>query len=197
MSDTIVLSSKKKVNVILDSASLMHQNEKEKVEDIVKRISQSEYNRGKSEGETETRELLEKEFSDKLVEISEYYQSIISKLNDELENFNNSVPASIIDLAILISEKIIVRETELKPVLYKNFEPILKRLFGAGEIIVKVNPADKHLLQESFSNIKFEEDASIETGGCLALSEIGNIDARISSQIQEIRKSFETALFEE
>jgi flagellar assembly protein FliH len=39
----------------------------------------------------------------------------------------------------------------------------------------------------SYSNLKFESDDRIDVGGCFVESEIGNVDARISSQLNELK----------
>ncbi len=52
------------------------------------------------------------------------------------------------------------------------------------------------VLVTSFINaqIKFEKDERIEQGGCFIESEIGNADGRISSQLNELKRKFETAI---
>jgi flagellar biosynthesis/type III secretory pathway protein FliH len=44
------------------------------------------------------------------------------------------------------------------------------------------------------NHIKFEIDDNIEIGGCLIETEIGNLDARISSQLNEISKALENVI---
>ena len=44
------------------------------------------------------------------------------------------------------------------------------------------------------SRIRFEASEGIQKGGCLIETEIGNLDARINSQINEITKALESEL---
>ncbi|MEJ2615740.1 MAG: FliH/SctL family protein, partial [Ignavibacteriaceae bacterium] len=50
----------------------------------------------------------------------------------------------------------------------------------------------KIFYDESFSKIKFEQDDRIEQGGCVVETEIGNVDGRISSQFNELKKYFDS-----
>jgi len=76
----------------------------------------------------------------------------------------------------------------------------IKKVIGANNVIVKLNPDDFKTLDStsdepfsinSFDKIKFEQDDRIEPGGCFIETEIGSVDARISSQCNEIRKQLE------
>ena len=74
---------------------------------------------------------------------------------------------------------------------------------GANEIRLKLNPADIEELNEttknlihsgSFNKIKIEPDERIELGGCLIETEIGNVDSRISTQLNEMQRQLEDSL---
>ena len=63
----------------------------------------------------------------------------------------------------------------------------------------KLNPEDYRLIEQTkdvinielFSKIKFEESENIENGGCFIQTEIGDIDARISVQLSELKKELD------
>ncbi|MBZ0199159.1 MAG: hypothetical protein K8H86_04775 [Ignavibacteriaceae bacterium] len=42
--------------------------------------------------------------------------------------------------------------------------------------------------------MKFEPDDTLDMGGCFIETEIGNVDARLSTQINEIKKQLELTL---
>ena len=76
----------------------------------------------------------------------------------------------------------------------------MKKVLGANNVIIKLNEKDlanlnnesKNLLNDgSFSKIKFETDDSIEPGGCLIETDIGNVDGRIGAQLKELKKQLE------
>jgi flagellar assembly protein FliH len=70
-----------------------------------------------------------------------------------------------------------------------------------GKIKVKLNPADLQFIQDTKSqlshflddvdSIRFEAEDSIQSGGCLIETDMGDIDARIETQLQAIEESFQ------
>ncbi|MFN3695189.1 MAG: FliH/SctL family protein, partial [Ignavibacterium sp.] len=75
-----------------------------------------------------------------------------------------------------------------------------KKVLTANSILIKLNPQDFDFvtndlkdLNKTFdvSRIKLEKDEMIEKGGCLIETEIGNADARISSQLNELKRKLE------
>jgi len=95
------------------------------------------------------------------------------------------------------------RELAQKSIINDILNKNLSKVIGANEIIIKVNPVDHELLEKSskeylvsnsISKISFEKSEYIEIGGCLIETEIGNLDARIETQINEILKALEDKL---
>ena len=69
---------------------------------------------------------------------------------------------------------------------------------------IKVNTSDYDYIvsedipipyKNNFAKVKIEISDMVEKGGCLIETEIGNIDARISTQINEIIRQLENKLF--
>ena len=68
------------------------------------------------------------------------------------------------------------------------------------KIKIRVNPSDYHFLKEQAfqflnhidnpGNITFEEDKTIENGGCFIETSLGDIDARIEKQLQTVNEVF-------
>jgi flagellar assembly protein FliH len=69
-------------------------------------------------------------------------------------------------------------------------------------VIVKLHPDDYNeiirsdaiFMDDSFARIKFEPDERIDKGGCFVETEIGNVDARISTQLNELKRQFDSYL---
>jgi len=102
-----------------------------------------------------------------------------------------------------IAEKIIKREIEQKSIITEILEQNLSKVIGANEITIKLNPAEYKIVEKTskeylssigISKIRFEQNESITKGGCLIETEIGNLDARIDSQLNEILKILESKL---
>ena len=72
----------------------------------------------------------------------------------------------------------------------------LRKLKGRGDVTIRVNLADLELASsqkkffqdkvENVKNVTILEDAAVDKGGCIIETDFGQIDARISSQLNEI-----------
>ncbi|BBM88510.1 flagellar assembly protein FliH [Spirochaetota bacterium] len=103
----------------------------------------------------------------------------------------------LLDLCIVLVKKIVKNLTDdNRNLIIHTIKEALKRADGWVHIKIHVNTldldlsekhkADFYALYESIKNITILEDPAIEPGGCLIESDIGAIDARISSQLQEL-----------
>ncbi len=204
MSDIIKLNVKKnKLNVTVKNSLEGISYEEEKKEDYFQSQLEQHYEKGYSDGHKEAFEKLEKEYSDKLVNQREYFQQMLSELNAKLTEYESSFEKIVITLAIDLSEKIVKREIQRETVIPEVLKDSLKRVLGTNNVHVRLNPTDyekilsdgEELASElDISKIKFEPDDTIEIGGCLVETEIGKVDARITSQLSEMRKQMENIL---
>jgi flagellar assembly protein FliH len=117
---------------------------------------------------------------------------------DEVLNRSERKSLEIIFQAV---ERILRREAETNR---ETVLPILKaavtEVSRADTLIVKVNPADVEIVNHckdfwlpvnaQVRELKVEEDARVERGGCLLESPSGSVDARLSTQLEKIREIF-------
>ncbi len=99
---------------------------------------------------------------------------------------------------LLISQKVIkVISENQKNVVINNVIQALRKLKTRGEVIVRVNLADVQLttdhikdfmrMVDNIRSITVLEDSTVDRGGCIIETDFGEIDARIASQLNEIR----------
>ena len=102
-----------------------------------------------------------------------------------------------VELVLLIAKKVVkVISEDQKNVVVSNVIQALRKMKSRGEVEIRVNLEDvalttEHIkdfmeMIESVSAITVLEDSTIEKGGCLIETNLGRIDARISSQLREI-----------
>lgn len=190
-----------KVNNIYDNKNEIVETQ----EDFLKRQLEEARNQGFEDGKIAAFNELEKEFSKRLRIKAEQFETFIASINEQIIEYEQSVEKILTDLAFLFSEKIIKREIKKESIIVENISAAAKKIAGATKITIKLNPKDYEFIQstnqnilkdESFSKILFEKDEKIEEGGCLIESEIGNVDARISTQINELKhKVFTNVLY--
>ena len=105
----------------------------------------------------------------------------------------------IVELAVLIAEKVIKTELENKEVLFNNVLDAIKKVQTSKEIKIYVNWNQleykdelTELLKYNFQGlelIEIVEDRTIEQGGCIIETKLGKIDATIKSQMELILDS--------
>lgn len=212
MSDVIKLNIKtKNIRAVVSDSNDENENfqeyteliEREKEESAHKQELEQEYKKGFEEGEQKTKEELEKIHSEELLTQAQDFYGIIKTFEEKIKNYENDFHRLVINVAGKISEKILSKELKNKSIIEKILNENLNKIIGANEIIIKLNPMDHKLLLKSskeylssnnISKIRFETSESVSVGGCLIETEIGNLDARIESQVGEILKALEDKL---
>jgi len=206
MSDTLKISIKSKriKAVIADKrVEFIESEEVSKKEDIIAEQLEMRYQNGFQEGYEEAKKELEKNFTDKLISQSEEYYKILSNLENKISDYETEFDEIVARVSIKVAEQILHRELKEQSTIVSVLKASLSKILGANKIMIKVNPKDFDLLNTSdivnklnagLAKIKIEIDDNIEIGGCVIETEIGNVDGRISTQINEIKKRFENML---
>ena len=202
MSDILRLNgNSKRLKVKLQNPlAETEQSEKRKEEDYIQTNLQNYYDRGYSEGRASAAEEIKKQFEEQLNNHVEKFTKVLSEINAKISEYDKAFEKIVIELAFLIAEKIIRSEIKDRNTIGKTLKDSVKKVIGSNNVIVKLNPDDLKIVNESineilqgsnFSQIKFEPDETIEQGGCYVETEIGNVDARISTQLDELKKRLE------
>ncbi len=202
MSEIIKLNVKsKRLSVSLRNTLESENLETEREEDFFRNQLKQNYEHGYAEGHKAAAEKLEKEFADKLSQKYLAVEGLMNKLESAMNDYEKDFEKIVIALAVIMSEKIVKREISKEPVINEVLKESLRKVLGSNDIHVKINPEDYSamnkesnslLTDETYSKIKFEPDEVIERGGCFVETEIGNVDARISSQLNEMKKQLES-----
>jgi flagellar assembly protein FliH len=107
--------------------------------------------------------------------------------------------SQLINLVLQISQKVIkVLSENQKNVVINNVIQSLRKLKSRGDVVIRVNLEDLELttqhtqdflkMAENVKSITVLEDSTVDKGGCVIETDFGEIDARISSQLQEIEE---------
>ena len=115
------------------------------------------------------------------------------------------IEKEVVELALAIAQKVICREiaTDKETVLCVAKEALAK-VDDPGKIKIKMNPSDLKFINETryqlsnlildIDNVTFEAEESIQSGGCVIETDLGEIDARIERQLQAVEESFRNAM---
>ncbi|MGF7101699.1 flagellar assembly protein FliH [Borreliella kurtenbachii] len=127
--------------------------------------------------------------------------SIMASLIAERKGILESSSAQIVSLVMQIAIKVIKRITDSqKDIVLENVKEVLKRVKDKTRITIRVNLDDLDIVRHKkndfisrfdvIENLEIIEDPNIGKGGCIIETNFGEIDARISSQLDKIEEKF-------
>ena len=162
--------------------------------DRVSTIEKDAYDAGYKNG-------MEKGFESGKGEVERLIEKIHQVLSTAIDKRNAIIEESetqLINLVLLISQKVIkVISENQKNVVINNVIQALRKLKTRGEVVVRVNLDDVKLTTEHIKDfmkmvdnvrsITVLEDSTVDKGGAIIETDFGEIDARISSQLNEIK----------
>ena len=174
-----------------EQAQKMIDEAQTKVDDILESSRKEGFTAGREEGFEEGRSEAER--------LIEHLRTIISKAIEKRNQIIDQSETQIIDLVLLISQKIVkVISENQKNVVINNVIQALRKLKSRGDVVIRVNLEDVKLtsdhvkdfmrMVENVRSITVMEDSSVDRGGCIIETDFGRIDARISSQFKEIEE---------
>lgn len=177
--------------------------EEENETDSFQKQLQASFEEGMNEGYNAAHLELENEYNEKLLSKYSYFDGMLQNINTALNEFEASFEQIVFETAIAIAEKITQRQIQKESIINEVLSSSVKKVIGASSIVVKINPDDvewikkmdnSFIKEELLNGVKFVEDDKIEKGGCIVESEIGNVDSRISTQLNEIRKYLQASV---
>lgn len=201
MSNIIKILGSRKLSLKAGTSDKIFQEDK--AENLQQQL-QFQYEAGYDQGYNTAVTELEQQYTKKLLEKYDDVFTIFYDINERADEYDKSFEKLVIDLSFLISELIVKREVEKDSIIVENLRNALKKVLGANQIIIKLNPADLSKMNEDSKNMfaeaglskmRFEATDTVEAGGCLIETDIGSVDARISAQLSELKKSLLNSVF--
>ena len=130
--------------------------------------------------------------------------TIVGQAIDVREEIIAASEKQMVDMILMVARKVIKDEVaERKEVVLNNIREALKRIKDRDRVDIRVNFADLELttahkdelikMMESLRKVNIYEDSRIDRGGCIIETDVGSIDARISTQLKEIGEAIRNA----
>lgn len=194
MSDVIKVKSKARVHAKVGAGEVI---QTEYDADYLKKQLDEYYSAGYKDGQEKTRRELEQDYTNKLLRKYEESYNILQHFDERFVEYESAFESLVIETAFQVAEKIIQKEIEDRSIINESVRGAINKIMGANEVRLKLNSLDADELDEksnklinnsSFNRIKIESDDRIEKGGCLIETEIGSVDARIATQLDELKK---------
>jgi flagellar assembly protein FliH len=162
-----------------------------------------EYDRGVAMGKIIGADSNKTEYEAKLSAATGRIDGIVSEIREQYSDLYRTSEQAVVKFAFGIAERIIRKEVSLdRSIVLGQIRESVRRVLGVERLRIRVHPDDlaavreqKSMIQangDSIRDIVVEGDESLEFGDCVLESDMGNIDARISTQLKQI----ENVLFE-
>ncbi|MBM4165816.1 MAG: hypothetical protein FJ218_02680 [Ignavibacteria bacterium] len=160
-----------------------------------------EFQRGYDTARLEYEQELGFQINLKTQETVKRFDAILSRLSHEHKMLLERIEQIVPKLSIAISEKIIRKQLSIaNDVIVAQVRDAIRRVVGVNKVRLRINQEDEAMLREhrsslmqevdSINDIIIEIDDKIEPGGCILESDMGNVDARLSTQLKQIEDVF-------
>lgn len=166
---------------------------------------QSAYDKGFEDGQQITQMALTEEFR-KMEAWVKRIDEVILNLQQEFSLRIRSLKDIIVPIALKISEHIIKSELKTNPaIVEKQVEKSLEVIDNEKVFELRLNPSDVEILKSvgsillsdpKLEGVEIVPDPSVEPGGCILETEVGRIDATISSQLKKISNTLNNLSFD-
>jgi len=186
------------INIKVSDNSSLGVSDNETEAEFLRRLEEEKSEQIFNAGREDALRELKNHYNETLKNKFAAYESLIFSIDEQLNEYREAFDKIVIDTTFLIASKVIQKSIYDSPIITDTIREAIRKVIGANNIVLRLSPSDKALIQEtdvdffdnnSYSNLKFEVDDRIDAGGCLVESEIGNVDARISSQLNELKKA--------
>lgn len=140
-------------------------------------------------------------FDEEMAQMAEHLHTQLAETINEVSGLRASIFArterDLAKLAIEIAKKIVHREVTIDDEVAMTLARVaLSRIDGRAHARVHLHPDDfshvsRHLdALATGKSVELVEDRAITRGGCLIETEMGDLDARIERQFEELERSF-------
>ncbi len=160
------------------------------------------FQQGRAAGRREAEQDAAAGLQEKIDEERARCQALAASLTDQLAALADRLEREAFQFALAVAGRILKREVTLDDqAVLGQIHDAVRRVSGVESVRVRVNPRDEALVRqerpllmtssESVRELIIETDDKIEPGGCMLETGSGTVDARFSTQLEQI----EAALF--
>ena len=122
---------------------------------------------------------------------------LIEAVREDRDRFLRSAEPELVRLALGAAERVVHHEiAQYDQFVVETVRAALARAVGRNDITIRVNPDDMEVMRAyrerllaagDFEHLRLIEDQRVDRGGAMLESDSGTIDAKITTQIREVR----------
>ncbi|WP_068619350.1 FliH/SctL family protein [Paenibacillus tuaregi] len=178
-----------------EQIELWWQERREQDEHLVEAVKAEGFNQGYEEGKEHALSSLEAEINGMMEEA----RSVLEQAYQAKEQIIQEAEPFLVDLSTSIAEKVIEKQLSLEPdYMMDLIRRSLARKRDQGILTLCVAPSQFNFIQsareelslaiDSQAELQILPDSTVKDRGCVIRSSFGSIDARIDTQLTEIKK---------
>ncbi|MGM9998754.1 MAG: FliH/SctL family protein [Candidatus Bruticola sp.] len=194
----IIAQAQNQIQQMINQANEQIQQFNEQAAADAEHARQAAFQQGTLQGIEEGRRLAHREYVDLMLMARDLYVQAIKERRKLIEN---TEPA-LAKLSISIAEKIIGLEVSTNnDVIMGVVKEALGDMKDREEVRIRVNPDDYHIVNndrsslmrmvEGLKDFDLSIDSKVTRGGCVIETNLGNIDARLETQLGAITTAFD------
>jgi flagellar assembly protein FliH len=187
-----IVDSEKEIERGKYEAEKMIRNAELQVSEIEHEAYKKGYEAGREEGY--------KEGQAEVMRLIDRLGTVVSTAVDIRDELIKSSEKMMTEMILMIARKVIKDEiVERREVVINNIKEAIKRVKDRDRIDIRVNFADLDMttahkdelikMMESLRKVNIYEDSRVERGGCIIETDVGSVDARISTQLDVIEEA--------
>ncbi len=135
--------------------------------------------------------------AERLTKLQQAWSEVASQWESQRKDMAREANQAVLHLALALAERVVHRVLEVdRSVIVEQVANALSHVLRPMDPMVKINPADRALLDEAmpqllrefnqFEHVHLVEDESVAPGGCVVATGQGLIDAQIETQLERI-----------
>ncbi|GAA0134146.1 flagellar assembly protein FliH [Paenibacillus sp. YSY-4.3] len=171
------------------------QEQREQDEHLIEALKSEGFNQGYEEGRQQSEQSLQAKIEEMMSEAS----AVLTQAYLEKERIVQEAEPFVVELSCSIAEKVIDKQLGLEPDYVLDLvKRSLSRKREQGVITLCVSPTqfafvqaareELNLVVDSQAELQILPDATVQDRGCVIRSSFGSVDARIDTQLAEIKK---------
>ncbi|MNW30494.1 flagellar assembly protein H [compost metagenome] len=165
-------------------------------EHLIEAVKSEGFSQGFEEGKTEAQNTLQSKIEEMMSEAS----SVLQQAYTEKERIIQEAEPFLVELSCAIAEKVIDKQLDLEPeYTIELIKKSLSRKREQGVLTLCIAPSNFAFVQaareelslviDSQAELQILPDPSVQDKGCVIRSSFGSVDARIDTQLVEIKKA--------
>jgi len=200
-------TANKMIEAAKEKAAALLEEEQKKVEEwwkkkrdedaaIVNEVKQIGYQEGYEKGRIQAEQEMKQRYEQIIVQAKQ----LLEESYQLKEQMIQEAELKIIDLSLAVAEKIMAKEMEINPDAIKGMvREALHHIKEHEKISIHVHPDHFSYLQLAKDDLKMDlniqtellifPDSSIHQGGCMIKTSYGTLDAKIDTQLEELKQT--------